>query len=310
MTHLQFGAETEGMKNLNQATADQRNGTMPMSMAVVPQLSTGSNPAVSFDMALDGETACPTEPKKDRSYYQAQIKLRWNGAYKAILSVCHLIVDARINLSPEDWVAFVKDDCPFDYSVLQKFMNMASHPALNNPDNEQYLPHSWTALYEICQMKEQTFRHGIQQGIIHPNCTLADLKKLRKLDPPKRKPAKKAAQTGSSDANRKSEPKPSSSPAKAASSKSESATAVVKAPVNTLGLHVVESTPKTDSATPNATAPEIETAPSTASGRILIVLTKALVDRDESAVKQLKSDIEALMSKYAFIGGVELEVAA
>lgn len=287
---------------------------MPISMTVAPTLSTTENlvmaQTVVDESIAEGKGISTSNPAKNRAYYKAQISLRWNQAYKAILSVCHLIVDARINLSPEDWKAFVQEDCPFDYSVLQKFMSMASHPALNNPDNEQYLPHSWTALYEICQMKEQTFRHGIQQGIIHPNCTLADLKKLRKLDPPKRKPATKRAQTGSSVANRKSEPEPTWTATKAETRTSASASAAVKAPVNTLGLHVVESTPTSGCDTANQCTPEIEAAPIISSGRILIVLTKALVDRDEKAIQRLKSDIEALVSKYAFIGGVELEIAA
>jgi hypothetical protein len=314
MTRPQFGSETEGMKNLNQATADQGNGTMPMSMAVAPRNST-TETLVMAQTAIDeakaeGKAISTSDQEKNRAYFRSQIALRWNQAFKAIIGVCRLIVEARIHLSAEEFKLFIQEDCPFDYSVIKKFEKIGLHPGVNDPANEPHMPNTWTVLYELCLMNESTFRRGIQLGIIHPNSTLADLKKLRKLDPPKRKPTKKAAQTGSSSANRKPEPKPSSTPAKTETSTSESATAVVKAPVNTLGFHVVESTAKSDSDTPNATAPEFEAAPTITNGRIVIVLTKALIDRDEKAVKQLKGDIEALVSKYAFIGGVELEVAA
>ena len=291
--------------------AFETTGSMPISMAVDPSYSPEAIAlAQSVTDEDQAEGKASSSLKKDRGYYQSQIKLRWNQAHKAIMAVCHLIVDARINLEADEWKAFVEEDCPFDYSVLQKFMNMASHPGLNDPANEKHLPNSWTALYEIMQMKESTFRIGVQKGIINPGCKLADLKNLReKLETPKRKKASAAAKPKGKDstaATTVEAPKATPATAKAEGPEPQAKKAAVKAPVNNPGLRVVENTSAAEPA--NATATATATAP--AKGRIAIVLSKELAEQHKADLDRLKADIESLLKAYDFIGGVGLEVAA
>jgi hypothetical protein len=293
---------------------------MPIPMAVDPRIS--SEPISLAHSATDEGQAEPKAiptVKKDRGYYQAQITLRWNQAHKAIMAVCHLIVDARLNLDADEWKAFVEEDCTFDYSQLQKFMNMASHPGLNDPANEKHLPNSWTALYEIMQMKEATFRIGVQKGIIHPGCTLADLKKLRgQMEAPKRKKATAKAKAGDKKATATTTteaPNSTTAPAKAEEPESSVQKAGVKAPVNNPGLRVVDNNAAAASnkaaVTAMATAPAL--APATAAapmGRIAIVVSQAIQDQHQADLDDLIEAIKAVVKDYDFIGGVELEVAA
>ena len=284
-------------------------GSMPIPMAMDSRYSPEALAlAQSVTDQDQAEGKASSQPKKDRCYYQSQITLRWNQAHKAIMAVCHLIVDARINLEAKEWKAFVEEDCPFDYSVLQKFMNMASHPGLNDPANEKYLPNSWTALYEIMQMKESTFRIGVQKGIINPGCKLADLKNLReKLETPKRKASTKGKD--SKAAMTAEAPKPTPATAKAEGQEPQAKQAAVKAPVNNPGLRVVDSAAAdAGSATATATAPA--TATTTAVGRIAIVLSREIADQHKADVADLMEDIKAIVKEYDFIGGVEMEVAA
>jgi hypothetical protein len=297
----------------------EATGSMPIPMVVDPRLSPEAI-ALAHSATLEDHAEPKASPtvKKNRGYYQAQITLRWNQAHKAIMAVCHLIVDARINLPREEWKAFVEEDCPFDYSVLQKFMNMASHPGLNDPANEKHLPNSWTALYEIMQMKEATFRIGIQKGIIHPGCTLADLKKLRgQLEAPKRKNASSKAKgncTDSTVATTAEAPKATTIPATPEEPELTVQKAAVKAPVNNRGLRVAANTaaaePASTSDTGTATPPPLATATAPAKGRIALVVSQGILDLHKADLDGLMASIEVLVEDYDFIGGVGLEVAA
>lgn len=287
---------------------------MPISMAV------GSNPvnqtAVSeaAPKAANAEAKAPakTGPKKDRAYFSRAIEKATIAFYRSGKAVADLLLEARLNLSPEDFKAFIKEDCQFDSSLVYKFIKMAADYRLNDPAHDAILPEAWTARYEIMLMKESTFRMGLKSGIIKAECKLADLKKLREqVEGRKDKKAKGKKSTKG---------KPSAAPATPAQQKPTSANdstppweepqpqlvkAAVKPPVNNSALRVAENV----SAAP-ATATGTGTAMAPAKGRIAIVLGKAVAEQHKADLDRLKKGIEALVKEYEFIGVVELEVAA
>jgi hypothetical protein len=182
---------------------------------------------------------------------------------------------------------------------------------LNDPANDPILPEAWTARYEIMLMKEATFRMGVTSGIINAECKLADLKKLRdQIEGEKGKKGK---------GNKIGNAKPTASPAskeepKATSTNdstppsegSKAQKAAVTVPLNNSALRVVENVSAADSATATATA--MAKAPAT--GRITIVMSKAVAEQHKADLDRLKKGIEALVKEYDFIAAVELEVAA
>jgi hypothetical protein len=124
------------------------------------------------------------EPIKNRAYFARLIRLRWNKARDSILEVGHLIIEARRTLPPDEYQKLRKVDLPFDYSTLQKLQRLAESERVNDPKNHDLLPHSWNTLYEIIHLSDEAFQAGIDRGIIHPEVTWKEIKKLRdEFDP-------------------------------------------------------------------------------------------------------------------------------
>jgi hypothetical protein len=289
---------------MNHLQTHNESASMPVSMAVDAKLTT------EFLVAAPG-------PKKDLDFFRREFEKANLVFYRATKKVADLILDARIALSPDDFKALI-GELQFDYSTVQKLIKSASNFRLNDPKNQALLPETWTVRYEIMLMKEQTFRIGVTKGIIHPNCTLADLKALREnMEEPKRKKASTTAEpkgkgTDSTVAKTAETPKPTPAAARADESEPTTKKAAVKAPVNNSGLRVVDSSPAAECAPAFVAPPAMGTATATASakGRIALVVSQGILDQHKADLDGLLARIEALVKDCDFIGGVGLEVAA
>lgn len=279
---------------MNNLETNQNTGSMPISMAVAPKPST--EPAVAA-----------TGTVKDIDYFRSEFGKATLAFYRSTRKVADLLLEARITLSPEDFLELTKE-LQFDYSTVCKLIKSAANFRLNDPKNQPYLPESWTVRYEIMMMEEATFRIGVTKGIIHPNCTLADLKKLREqLEPPKRKKASPKAKAKPKDSTQTEKPEaPKPTTAKAETPEPQVEKAAVKGPINTSGLPVDAKASTGEAATATATA----MAPAPAKGYIKIVLPKEVANQHERDLVRIVDEIQAVVKQYDFIGGVGLEVAA
>jgi hypothetical protein len=252
---------------------------MPIPMAVEPKPSNNTNTTVASPKQAEGKAAAT---KRDRAFFAQEIQKATFVFYRSAKAVADLLLDARLTLSPEEFQKFINEDCQFDSSLVYKFIKMAADFRLNDPKNQLLLPEEWTLRYEIMMMAEKTFRIGVTKGIIHRNCKLSDLKKLREqLETPKRKKATAKAKATGNDST-------------AAAAKAEGPKkAAMKAAVNNTGLRAAANT---------ATGP--------AKGRIALVVSQEILDQHKADLDELMATIEALLKDYDFIGGVGLEVAA
>jgi hypothetical protein len=177
----------------------------------------------------------------------------------------------------------------------------------------------------LCQPRGQAQKGGI----IHKDCKLAEVRQLRDQieGKTKRQMAKKsrtAVDSGTktrdtaTTASVKSplpQPLKLKNTAEAGPSPTENGQerpgvekAAAERPVNTLALHVVaDNPPKVAAANSTKAASE---SPLCEKCHISIVVNKPVVDQNEKAVNELKAEIEPLVTKYAFITAVELEIAA
>ncbi|MEQ1886062.1 MAG: hypothetical protein ABL967_13440 [Bryobacteraceae bacterium] len=236
-------------------------------------------PMTTGEIATEGKSE-----KKDRTYFSRAMQTATIALYRSGKAVADLLLDARLTLSPEEFQAFVAEDCQFDTSLVYKFIKMAADFRLNDPKNQLLLPEAWTLRYEIMMMKEDTFRVGVTKGIIHANCNLADLKQLREqLEPPKRKRSDTPSQQ---PAPRMAEPEPK---------------ATAEASVNSTDQVSAEKK-KSDNPAKRVSKPR--------KGRISIVVSKAVAEEHADVLDRLKEQIKALTSEFDFISGVDLEVAA
>ena len=132
------------------------NGSMPISMAVDPKL------------ASETEAVMPG-PKKDLDYFRREGEKVVIGWYRSKAKLADFILDARINLSPDDFNMLISE-LQFDYSTVCKLIKQAADYRLNDPKNQALIPEKWTLRHEIMMMKEETFRIGVTKGIIHSGC--------------------------------------------------------------------------------------------------------------------------------------------
>lgn len=122
------------------------------------------------------------------------------------------------------------------------------------------------------------------KGIIHANCNLADLKRLREqLETPKRKRSDAPSQQ---PAARIAEPEPKVT-AEASVNSTDNASAEKKQSNNTA-----------------------KRGSKSRKGRISIVVSKAVAEEHADVLDRLKEQIKALTNEFDFISGVDLEVAA
>ncbi len=289
-------------------------GATPKALTVAPKLSdriNAINPAIT-KASIEAETSTPHKAaKKDRAYFSREMQNATFVFYRSAKVVADLLLDARLTLSPDEFLQFINEDCQFDSSLVYKFIKMAADFRLNDPLNQLLLPEAWTLRYEIMMMKESTFRIGVTKGIINPECKLDDLKSLRtQLEgESKRKTDRKAktatvkaptsgmslvqephivpevstAHKGNGAATHTEDIKPKTTDAVIARSEGNVASRVVEAKVN---------------------------APAPARSHLSIVISRELTARHGEDVRTLTEELKSLMEKYPFVGIVELKVAA
>jgi len=258
--------------------------SMPVSMAVEGLINQPETVEVETTTAAESVSATPSESKKTLAQFKKAMKTAALNWFKSGKVVADLILEARLSLSPEEYRTFIKEDCPFDYSAACKFVKMAADHRLTNPVNDDLLPDTWTLRYEIMMMSEQTFRVGVKTGVIHRDCKLADLKELRAkfesrngADAKKRKPVTSASSSsGGAGMTLPAEPEPS--------------TAVTVIPMP----EFVESTQQ----------------PREARGRISVIVSREIADQHQDDLDDIRAAIADAVKKFAYIGIVELELAA
>ena len=128
------------------------------------------------------------QQKQQRSYYVTEINARWNKSLDGIIGIGTLLLDAEKQLDKVSFNLLTKVELPFTYSVLRKFMRLASCSRITNPANRSILPHSWNTLYEISQMSAASFEKAKALKIITPTCHWKAIKAHRdKFEPKHRK---------------------------------------------------------------------------------------------------------------------------
>jgi hypothetical protein len=287
---------------------DNLNATPTEAMPILAVNFTEQPTNQAIDEAATTETTTVRAPKqkKDRAYFRTAIGTATIAFYRSAKAVSDVLLEARLNLSPEEFQDFINEDCQFDSSFVYKLLKMAADYRLNDPANELLLPEAWTARYEIMLMKESTFRIGVTKGIIHAGCTLADLKKLREqVEGTKSKAKKKAAGKGTAKVITKAPPVVAKDKTDGSTltapvvAEPEASEAVIKAPVNTSNLRVAEK---------KAVKPEgVKVA---TKGRIAIILSREVAEENKVQVDHLKELLGRLVKNFVFIESVEIEVAA
>jgi hypothetical protein len=268
---------------------DTKNAeTVPTSVAGNSKPETSNDPDQPVvELILSGE-------KHDRAYFAKRIEKATLTFYRSAQAVSEILLQAKVTLSPEEFIKFINEDVQLDYTVVCKFVKMAANFRLNDPANKLWLPTSWTLRYEIMNMEETTFRAGIQAGVITPDCKLADLVQLReRLEGKKTKKGGK----GKGDSETANASKSEAASAGPSEKNPSQETAARTAPKDTASIPPL----------PKKTVMAETSADRIAdkSSRIVLVLSPEIIERNKAEVVALKTDLLQLVAKYPFLGGVD-----
>jgi Protein of unknown function (DUF3102) len=123
-------------------------------------------------------------PFKTRASYAAEIVRAWQHSVDSIITVGRLIAEAKAELRHGEFSAMIRADLPFGPRTARRLMAVAQHPVIAKGTHASVLPPSWTTLYELTRLPEETLEAKIAEGVIHAGIERKDVAALRRqLDP-------------------------------------------------------------------------------------------------------------------------------
>jgi hypothetical protein len=125
-------------------------------------------------------------------YYSRAIGAEWRKSIEAVIEVGKLLMQAKRLCDHGEFLRLfyghenaVTDPVPFAAETAQRLMAIAENKVLSNAAHAQHLPQSWTTLYELTKLDDETLNAGIKSGEINPEMTRAEASALRS-DPVKK----------------------------------------------------------------------------------------------------------------------------
>lgn len=114
-----------------------------------------------------------------RNDYAANISNAFARSVQAIIETGRLLVEAKDALPHGEFLSMVESDLPFSKQTAQQLMTIARDPRIQKHDSVMLLPPSWITLYELTQLDDDTFRRAVTAGVIRPEITRQEVRKLR-----------------------------------------------------------------------------------------------------------------------------------
>jgi hypothetical protein len=85
------------------------------------------------------------------------------------------IVGADARPKHGEWGTMVESDLPFNRHTAHKLMQIAGDKRLTNVSQGKHLPPSWTTLYELTKLDDDTLERKLRDGTIHPGMRRKDV---------------------------------------------------------------------------------------------------------------------------------------
>jgi hypothetical protein len=114
--------------------------------------------------------------------WRQRITTSWQRHVETAVETGKLLIEAHDDLIAIHgaWLSMVRNDLPFGYATTKKLMAIARHPVLTDGSHENHLPASWTTLYELSQIEEDTLRTLVERGDVNPRTERKDVERLRR----------------------------------------------------------------------------------------------------------------------------------
>lgn len=126
-------------------------------------------------------------PKKNvkvagsRAHYVEQITRAFKRTHDQILWVGQLLIDAKADLKHGEFEAMIETDLPWlGKRVAEMFMAIKRDERLANAKLVSLLPPSYSTLYVLSGLDDDTFNTAIEDGRVHAGMTRQEAEKIRK----------------------------------------------------------------------------------------------------------------------------------
>jgi hypothetical protein len=117
----------------------------------------------------------------ERTHWAARISAAWQHSVDSIIETGRLLLAAKADPAMQhgEWGTMVESDLPFNRHTAHKLMQIARDKRLTNVSHGKHLPPSWTTLYELTKLDDETFDQKLRDGTIHPDMQRKEASKNR-----------------------------------------------------------------------------------------------------------------------------------
>jgi Protein of unknown function (DUF3102) len=113
----------------------------------------------------------------ERTQWAARISAAWRQSVDSIIETGRLLLAAKADpkMQHGEWGTMVESDLPFNRHTAHKLMQIAGDKRLTNVSQGKHLPPSWTTLYELTKLDDDTFDQKLRDGSINPEMKRKDV---------------------------------------------------------------------------------------------------------------------------------------
>jgi Protein of unknown function (DUF3102) len=119
----------------------------------------------------------------ERTQWAARISATWQQSVDSIIETGRLLLAAKADpkMQHGEWGTMVESDLPFNRHTAHKLMQIAGDKRLTNVSQGKHLPPSWTTLYELTKLDDDTFDQQLRDGSINPEMQRKDVTRANRI---------------------------------------------------------------------------------------------------------------------------------
>ncbi len=119
--------------------------------------------------------------------FTTAINSEWRNAFASIIRVGALLRTAANQIGKREFHIMLTTDLPFSRRTAEKLMDVAADKRITSKKYASVLPPHWTTLHELTYLDNDTFKHGVDIGIITADVERSQIIELKKTQQPSSK---------------------------------------------------------------------------------------------------------------------------
>jgi Protein of unknown function (DUF3102) len=126
----------------------------------------------------------PMNVTAERTQWATRISAEWQKSVESIIETGRLLLASKADAKMQhgEWRTMVESDLPFNRHTAHKLMQIAGDKRLANVSPGKHLPPSWTTLYELTKLDDDTFDQKLRDGSINPKMRRKDVARGQRVE--------------------------------------------------------------------------------------------------------------------------------